>query len=115
MKRINTKELFQAGFTLVELIIVIVVIGILAAVAIPKLTDVTAGATNAKNQATLQAVRTAWSTAAARAGGLPTVDQVLEQVSPACTVSGTDYVCSGRTITFAVDDNAKVTDQAAIN
>jgi prepilin-type N-terminal cleavage/methylation domain-containing protein len=47
----------QGGFTLIELIIIIVVLGILAAVAIPKYSDITGEAKEASARAALGALR----------------------------------------------------------
>lgn len=86
----------QTGFTLIEMVIVIILLGILAAVAVPRLAGVTDSARDGVKEATLGTLKSAWSIAYALARTAPTPAQVAAQVlDPVCTANAADFTCAG--------------------
>ena len=98
MRNLTTlKSNNQCGFTLIELVIVIVIIGILAAVAIPNFSSTADEARLAKQQATLGMLKGAWASAYATKKGNPTCAEIVAKtLDPVCTGT-TAITCTGVT------------------
>ena len=71
----------QAGFTLIELVMVIIVLGVLAAIAIPRFVDLSGDATTAAKSGMEGAVKGAMAVAIADLHTFPTLTELVTYIN----------------------------------
>ena len=117
----NTTNMKQSGFTLIELVVVIVILGILAAVALPKFVDLTNEAYTASASGVAGGVSSAAAINYASRKASGNVKGVAYRSATACTSTALNTImqqalpASGYTYPSAGDCSLPVPDGTNIN
>jgi MSHA pilin protein MshA len=113
----------QAGFTLIELVAVLVILALLGAMAVPRFTDVTEDAKTAAKNGSVAGVRSGHAMAIAKLKALPQLDQLIDYVGGPgvaiaplnkgieVTINGTAYVVETFTDTTCSTPTGNATDK----
>jgi prepilin-type N-terminal cleavage/methylation domain-containing protein len=114
--KLNLKKAAKAGFSLVEMLVVIAIIGIIAAIAIPNIGSINAAANEAAIQRNAQNAASVWNSAVA-AGALtsatpPDTSTVASILSALETgVAGTGPFATNTFATGTLEDKLSIEDK----
>jgi prepilin-type N-terminal cleavage/methylation domain-containing protein len=112
----------NAGFTLIELVAVLVILALLGAMAVPRFTDVSTDALQAAQNGSIAGVRSGHAMAIAKLKTLPQLDELIDYVGGPnvavaadnsgieVTINGTPYVVQTYTDTTCATATAAATD-----
>lgn len=112
----------NAGFTLIELVAVLVILALLGAMAVPRFTDVSSDALQAAQNGSIAGVRSGHAMAIAKLKTLPQLDELIDYIGGPnvavaadnsgieVTINGTPYVVQTYTDTTCATATAAATD-----